>query len=54
MDGILHLPDRRRRMEKRGGVLVVGAGPVGLITALGLALAGIKVSVIEAEENFID
>lgn len=38
-------------MEKLGGVLVVGAGPVGFSTALGLARAGIKVTVIEAEEK---
>ncbi|MGH9642867.1 MAG: FAD-dependent oxidoreductase, partial [Terriglobales bacterium] len=31
------------------GVLVVGAGPVGLVTALQLARAGIPVTVVEAE-----
>ncbi len=34
-------------------VLVVGAGPVGLITALGLARAGIDVTVIEAEDRIL-
>lgn len=34
-------------------VLVVGAGPVGLVTALGLARKGIAVTVIEAEERIL-
>lgn len=34
-------------------VLVVGGGPVGLMTALGLAKAGVKVTVIEAEANIV-
>ena len=41
-------------MEKRDGVLIVGAGPVGFVTALGLARAGIPVTVIEAEAKIID
>ena len=41
-------------MEQLGGVIVVGAGPVGFITALGLARQGIKVTVIEAEPKIID
>ena len=41
-------------MEKLDGVLIVGAGPVGFITALGLARAGIPVTVIEAEAQIID
>ena len=41
-------------MEELGGVIVVGAGPVGFITALGLARQGIKVTVIEAEPKIID
>ncbi|MBI2993203.1 MAG: FAD-dependent monooxygenase [Gammaproteobacteria bacterium] len=41
-------------MEKPGGVLIAGAGPVGFITALGLARAGIPVTVIEAEEKIND
>ena len=41
-------------MEKHGGVLIAGAGPVGFITALGLARAGIKVTVIEAEAKIND
>jgi 2-polyprenyl-6-methoxyphenol hydroxylase-like FAD-dependent oxidoreductase len=35
-------------------VIVVGGGPVGFINALGLALAGVRVSVIEAEQQIID
>jgi len=30
-------------------VVIVGGGPVGLMSALGLAQAGVRVSVIEAE-----
>jgi 2-polyprenyl-6-methoxyphenol hydroxylase-like FAD-dependent oxidoreductase len=36
-------------IESLDGVLVVGAGPVGLVTALQLARAGIPVRVVEAE-----
>jgi 2-polyprenyl-6-methoxyphenol hydroxylase-like FAD-dependent oxidoreductase len=35
-------------------VLIAGAGPVGLITALGLARAGVDVTVIEAEPCIVD
>ena len=35
-------------------VVVVGAGPVGLVTALGLAKAGVSVTVIEAEPRIND
>ncbi|HXC08388.1 MAG TPA: FAD-dependent monooxygenase [Steroidobacteraceae bacterium] len=35
-------------------MIVVGGGPVGFINALGLALAGVRVSVIEAEPQIID
>ncbi len=41
-------------MERDDGILVVGAGPVGLITALGLAQRGLPVTVIEAEPRIID
>ena len=36
-------------MERREGVIVVGAGPVGFLTALGLARNGIPVTLLEAE-----
>jgi 2-polyprenyl-6-methoxyphenol hydroxylase-like FAD-dependent oxidoreductase len=35
-------------------VIIVGGGPVGFINALGLAQAGVRVSVIEAEPRIID
>ncbi len=38
----------------QGNVIVVGAGPVGFITALGLARNGIAVTVIEAEDRIND
>ncbi|MEJ2760477.1 MAG: NAD(P)/FAD-dependent oxidoreductase [Gammaproteobacteria bacterium] len=41
-------------MTDTGGVVVVGAGPVGFITALGLARSGIPVTVIEAEDRIND
>ena len=41
-------------MERDEGVLIVGAGPVGLITALGLAQRGLAVTVVEAEPHIID
>jgi 3-(3-hydroxy-phenyl)propionate hydroxylase/6-hydroxy-3-succinoylpyridine 3-monooxygenase len=41
-------------MERDEGVLIAGAGPVGLITALGLAQRGIAVTVVEAEPHIID
>jgi 2-polyprenyl-6-methoxyphenol hydroxylase-like FAD-dependent oxidoreductase len=34
-------------MENRVDVVVVGAGPVGLLTALELALGGVRVLVLE-------
>jgi len=35
-------------------VVIVGGGPVGMICALGLAQAGVRVTVIEAEARIID
>lgn len=35
-------------------VLVVGAGPVGMVNALGLARAGVKVTVLEAEPRIVN
>ncbi|MFC3226387.1 FAD-dependent oxidoreductase [Marinibaculum pumilum] len=35
-------------------VLVVGAGPVGMVNALGLARAGVKVTVLEAEPQIVN
>ncbi|HSG35298.1 MAG TPA: FAD-dependent oxidoreductase [Sphingomonadaceae bacterium] len=35
-------------------VIVVGGGPTGFVTALGLAQAGVRVCVIEAEEEIVD
>ena len=37
--------------EERTEVLVVGAGPVGLLTAILLAEAGIEVRIIDREER---
>jgi 3-(3-hydroxy-phenyl)propionate hydroxylase/6-hydroxy-3-succinoylpyridine 3-monooxygenase len=36
------------------GVLIIGAGPVGLITALLLAKAGAQVTIVEAEAGIVD
>jgi 2-polyprenyl-6-methoxyphenol hydroxylase-like FAD-dependent oxidoreductase len=35
-------------------VIIIGGGPVGLINALGLAQAGVRVTVVEAEPQIID
>jgi 3-(3-hydroxy-phenyl)propionate hydroxylase len=35
-------------------VIIVGAGPVGLVTALGLAQAGVSVRVLEREPSIVD
>src|SRR5437660_11042122 len=35
-------------------VIIIGGGPVGFINALGLAQAGVRVSVIEAEPHIIN
>src|SRR5262245_53401864 len=37
--------------EEKFEVLIVGAGPVGLFTAIGLAQAGVKVGIIDREER---
>ena len=48
----LHLlVQTRHSMED---VIIIGGGPVGMICALGLAQAGVRVSVIEAEPQIID
>jgi 2-polyprenyl-6-methoxyphenol hydroxylase-like FAD-dependent oxidoreductase len=36
-------------MEDRGDVIVVGAGPVGFLVALGLARQGIRITLVESE-----
>lgn len=41
-------------MQDAGDVLIVGAGPVGLFTALALAQTGVSVTVIEAEDDISD
>lgn len=41
-------------METIEGVLVSGAGPVGLVTALKLARAGIRVIVVDAESTILN
>ncbi|HSV46461.1 MAG TPA: FAD-dependent monooxygenase [Ramlibacter sp.] len=38
----------------RGSVLVVGAGPVGLLNALGLARQGVQVELLEGEPAIVD
>ena len=41
-------------MEKLSGVIVCGAGPVGLLTALGLAREGVKVTLLDADSAIND
>jgi 2-polyprenyl-6-methoxyphenol hydroxylase-like FAD-dependent oxidoreductase len=41
-------------MEKLPGVAIVGAGPVGFLSALGIARAGMPVTIIEAESGIND
>ncbi len=41
-------------MIDTGDVLIVGAGPVGLLTALALAQKGVSVTVVEAAEGVSD
>ena len=41
-------------MPKQLHVIVVGAGPVGIVTALAFAKRGIHVTVLEAEETYDD
>ncbi len=40
-------------MDTQHGVVVVGAGPVGFLTALGLARQGVPVTVIDAEPEVV-
>jgi 2-polyprenyl-6-methoxyphenol hydroxylase-like FAD-dependent oxidoreductase len=35
-------------------VIIIGGGPVGFINALGLAQAGVRVCVVEAEPQIIN
>lgn len=39
---------------KRNDVLIVGGGPVGLLCALGLARAGLQVTLLEGEADVVD
>src|SRR5262245_45515801 len=48
------MPSKSERDMTQDEVLVVGAGPVGLLGALGLAQAGLKVTVIEREPYIVD
>ena len=41
------------RISSMKDVIIVGGGPVGFINALGLAQAGVRLSVIEAEPQII-
>jgi 2-polyprenyl-6-methoxyphenol hydroxylase-like FAD-dependent oxidoreductase len=50
--GKLAQPFRRRRSLE--DVIIVGGGPTGFITALGLAQAGVQVTVIECEPQIVD
>ncbi len=43
-----------KAVANQAEVLVVGAGPVGFLTALGLARAGVEVCVLEAEGGIND
>jgi len=45
--------DRSRPVKTKADVIVVGAGPVGLLTALGLGRAGVDVLVIEAYHELL-
>ena len=37
-----------------GDVIIIGGGPVGFINALGLAQAGVRLTIIEAEPHIIN
>ncbi len=41
-------------MKRAADVVVVGAGPAGVITALGLARAGLEVTVLESEAGIVN
>ena len=42
------------RISSMEDVIIIGGGPVGFVNALGLAQAGVRVSVIEAEPHIIN
>jgi len=47
-------PIKESKMQDCGDVLIVGAGPVGVFTALALAQRGVSVTIIESEPKVID
>jgi 2-polyprenyl-6-methoxyphenol hydroxylase-like FAD-dependent oxidoreductase len=49
-----NVPRSNHRSSSMEDVIIIGGGPVGFINALGLAQAGVRVSVIEAEPQIIN
>jgi 3-(3-hydroxy-phenyl)propionate hydroxylase len=47
-------PARRKNSGEQTPVLIVGAGPVGLVAALTLARYGVKSIVVEQKDTFND